>query len=173
MCKIPLSKPAAEYCDELLNSVEIVARYFQLLYFFLLTSFICHSSFSFPSVQCPEPGSGSVPTLNWPLLSQSSCFRALCERALLFLAVLSCLHSRMSGQVTFSKDWTIGKRSPPDHQCNPAVESADEICKLFVVSCKHLFDFLLSACPSPDIIWEMELSRRVARMWEVRNSQKT
>ncbi|XP_033608265.1 uncharacterized protein LOC117282493 [Cryptotermes secundus] len=58
--------------------------------------------------------------------------RALCERALLFLAVLSCLHSRMSGQVTFSKDWTIGKRSPPDPQCNPAVKSADEICKLFV-----------------------------------------
>jgi hypothetical protein len=56
---------------------------------------------------------------------------------LLFLAVLSCLHSRMTGQVTFSKDWTIGKRSPSDLECNNAGKSADEICKLFVVSCLH------------------------------------
>ncbi|XP_069681112.1 adipokinetic hormone/corazonin-related peptide-like [Periplaneta americana] len=63
--------------------------------------------------------------------------RALCW--LLFLAVLSCLHPRALAQVTFSRDWNAGKRSPPpDMQCGAALKAVDQICKVLVDEFRQL-----------------------------------
>jgi hypothetical protein len=68
-------------------------------------------------------------------LTPDTYFRMLCVRMLLSLAVLNCIHPRTWGQVTFSKDWNAGKRSPADLQCNAILKSAEEFCKVLVVSC--------------------------------------
>ncbi|KDR22999.1 uncharacterized protein LOC110841349 isoform X2 [Zootermopsis nevadensis] len=73
--------------------------------------------------------------------------RRLCGRALLLVAVLNCLHFRTWGQVTFSRDWNAGKRSPADLQCSAIIKSADEFCRVLIEEFRQL-----AACETKSLL---------------------